>query len=1148
MNNNSNESKVTEAFASLMIEKIKSMQVDWKKPWIMPGFTGMPQNISGREYNGINSLMLMMLREKAGYQTPVFMTFQQAKQNGWDVKKGEKGFPVELWRQVIKDKDNKKISFEDFKNLSEDEQALCKRYPLVKTYIVFNVEQTRLPELEPEKWQQMLDRYAPTQLRSEDGMLRSPELDFMLDKQTWVCPINLQLSDSAFYSPGKDHIVLPLKSQFETGEFFYGTMLHEMAHSTGHKDRLNRIEGTEYGREELVAEMSAAMMASQLGITKGIQEDNVAYLQGWLKNIHEKPEFLKTVMADVNKACEMIQRMVMSPDMAEQMKNEAISSIDRFIDEKQSEKQEKVPVLSREQLKELSPSIKEANVQQFDIVSQPIENAWAKCKKNAPDVTAWVMDGSIVYILGDDAKKIAEALKLKTTQMIHQNGEVTDTLTFTKDNLSLYLPQVVRKGIRVVVSETEKLQVKKEIPVVDENAPKLHMACLGSGITAWEEGDNEYTAHISENRNLKMHKDFHPVNQEKLERMANEGNLVIGNNGTEYLALQPLNMASRFIYKPYGHDPIFLSSETIGEQQAICHGQTVIQRADKETAEKAFKEYTLLQKPEQFIVSITGIEKMRDSLTLLQRAGIDTSALHQEMFFDALSTAEEMLSPLQKQFKKICFKVENRGSWEKPEWAISRFSNHEQCEKDLNPDKRLPIYYLKGNCLLYNQPAQQEIRDGLSINRMVLSQNCLVRVKGRDNLPDAMRTLANHGISFTGQAGEMVENEYEHGLIMPRGRADRDYIYFEVKNGIVNDILMNINEALYDDEPILEVNGKHIQKATMYNAEENKPYLICGYDNDGEVFTFTKIQNNANNLKEAETTLSNLMRIGNEKGNQINAIIKEWKIIQVNPELRDTIEYQMMDVTALKHLMDEHPHCFSVHNVYAAHEQNQFTNHKNETTMAKKEKEQVMEPEVKQEAAETQQEQQATEKQLREGTHIFQRKDKTGNLVPGVYGVMVVKDGVKSEVATISKEDRDQYFKDVKGKNGEEAEAIRKALAEKYITPDGKRIGNQTEAKPEAEKPNRDYFVLHHAAPEKAARISEPKVFKKDNQYRIRCIIDGEQQISRAVSDAKTAAFFKDYKGMSPEDQLQRRTDLAAVVFNDVLRGEKQEQSRGIGR
>ena len=238
--------------------------------------------------------------------------------------------------------------------------------------------------------------------------------------------------------------------------------------------------------------------------------------------------------------------------------------------------------------------------------------------------------------------------------------------------------------------------------------------------------------------------------------------------------------------------------------------------------------------------------------------------------------------------------------------------------------------------------------------------------------------------------------------------------------------------------------------------------------------------------------------------------------------------------------------------------------------MAKKskvEEAQVQEPEAKkvngqqQESTQAASEGQSAGHKLREGAHVFQAKDKAGELIPGIYRVMVVKDGEKSEVATITKEDRDQYFQDVKGKKDEEAETVRKALAEKYITPEGKRIEAAKAEKQEGKKVE-EPFIIRHASEEKAQRITEPKFYKRtDNgMYAIRCKIDGEQQMSRtfdtAHKDPKIAdfnkklvdAFFSGYKGLDADAQLRRRIDVAAIKFNDVLTAEKQELSKGVSR
>ena len=227
--------------------------------------------------------------------------------------------------------------------------------------------------------------------------------------------------------------------------------------------------------------------------------------------------------------------------------------------------------------------------------------------------------------------------------------------------------------------------------------------------------------------------------------------------------------------------------------------------------------------------------------------------------------------------------------------------------------------------------------------------------------------------------------------------------------------------------------------------------------------------------------------------------------------------------------------------------------------MAKKTTDQVQEPVANQQTAQAEQTQQTASneqqaaKTLREGAHIFQRKGADGNLIPGVYGVMVVKDGVKSEVATLTKDDRDQYFANVKGKSGEEAEAIRKEVADRYITPEGKRIGSQQASEKKVEDTP---FVIRHANPEVATRITDAKVFKMQDgkTYGVRCKIDGEQQMTRPFNTERDFekkllnAFFSGYKGMSQEAQQQRSIDVAAIMFKNVLQAEKVEQSRGMGR
>lgn len=125
------------------------------------------------------------------------------------------------------------------------------------------------------------------------------------------CPIKPEHQDKAFYSVSKDHIVVPTKEQFVDGESFYGTLLHEMTHSTGSEMRLGRLKAavfgdSEYAREELVAELGSALVCQQNGISKHVKGDSAAYLKAWLESLEESPDFIRTVMSDVKKATAVI--------------------------------------------------------------------------------------------------------------------------------------------------------------------------------------------------------------------------------------------------------------------------------------------------------------------------------------------------------------------------------------------------------------------------------------------------------------------------------------------------------------------------------------------------------------------------------------------------------------------------------------------------------------------------------------------------------------------------------------------------------------------------------------------------------------------------------------------------------------------------
>ena len=322
----SSEDKALDLFAEMMIEKIESIREDWKKPWFTEGSLQWPRNLSGREYNGMNALMLLIHCEKEGYAIPRFCTFdcvQRLNKPDKDGKelprvsvlRGEKSFPVMLTTFTCIHKETKeKIKYDDYKKLSENEQKEYNVYPKMQVFRVFNVAQTNLQEARPELWQKLEKEYVRPKIENGEHFSFAP-VDTMIKDNLWICPIKPLYQDSAYYSITRNEIVVPEKRQFESGEAFYGTLFHEMTHSTGAEGVLDRIKPTsfgseEYAREELVAELGSALVAQRYGMGKHIKEDSCAYLKNWLDKLKESPQFIKTTLLDVKRATSLITQKV----------------------------------------------------------------------------------------------------------------------------------------------------------------------------------------------------------------------------------------------------------------------------------------------------------------------------------------------------------------------------------------------------------------------------------------------------------------------------------------------------------------------------------------------------------------------------------------------------------------------------------------------------------------------------------------------------------------------------------------------------------------------------------------------------------------------------------------------------------------------
>lgn len=336
----SSEDRALDLFADMMIERIQSLSSKdgWKKPWFTEGSLSWPKNLSGREYNGMNALMLMMHCEKNGYKLPVFCTFdrvaglnftkdkqgkrQQVKGKGGEVLpqvsilKGEKSFPVFITTFTVVNKETKeRVNYDDYRQMSEELRQQYNVYPKLQVYNVFNVSQTNLQEARPELYKKVEESCGQSKPMEMGDDYSFPPVDKMIKEDGWICPIKPLFGDSAYYSISKNEIVIPEKKQFKDGESFYSNLFHEMTHSTGAEGQLDRIKPTsfgseEYAREELVAELTAALTAQRYGMTKHLKGDSAAYLKSWLDSLKESPQFIKTTLMDVKKASSMLTQHI----------------------------------------------------------------------------------------------------------------------------------------------------------------------------------------------------------------------------------------------------------------------------------------------------------------------------------------------------------------------------------------------------------------------------------------------------------------------------------------------------------------------------------------------------------------------------------------------------------------------------------------------------------------------------------------------------------------------------------------------------------------------------------------------------------------------------------------------------------------------
>lgn len=258
---------------SQIIEALEQGVKPWECPW-QTNAAALPFRVTGDRYRGINHVLLSLKAWAQGYRNPVWMTFKQAKDLGGMVRKGEKSSLVVKYG-----------TFEAKEGAPEgDADAKMRGY--LKAYRVFNVQQI-----------DGLEDQFPTPDEAEPLNTRPIEqLSHIAANMIENMGVGYKEGgDRACYVPSLDKVHMPELPKFKAAELFYSTLFHELSHATGHKrrcDRTNEKAGSKFGNavyamEELVAEISSAMMGAQLGFQPGHIEDSAAYVQSWLKVLRD---------------------------------------------------------------------------------------------------------------------------------------------------------------------------------------------------------------------------------------------------------------------------------------------------------------------------------------------------------------------------------------------------------------------------------------------------------------------------------------------------------------------------------------------------------------------------------------------------------------------------------------------------------------------------------------------------------------------------------------------------------------------------------------------------------------------------------------------------------------------------------------------
>lgn len=278
-----------------IVAMLESGVGEWRMPWhstTRADMTGnplsMPYNaISKNHYRGINVPLLWGATHHNGFDSPAWATYKQWHESGAQVRKGERATTIIFWKQ---------LKFRDSSDTGEESESVRM---MARAYSVFNAAQ--------------VDGNTTTATPIDDTKSESERIDAA---ETFFAAVGATVNhggNRAFFAPSRDTIQMPAFAQFKSPADYYSTLGHEHVHYTGTESRCHREFGKRFGDnayafEELVAELGAAFLCAQLGISNSPREDHAAYLQSWLHALKDDKRAIFTAASKAQQACDWLNK------------------------------------------------------------------------------------------------------------------------------------------------------------------------------------------------------------------------------------------------------------------------------------------------------------------------------------------------------------------------------------------------------------------------------------------------------------------------------------------------------------------------------------------------------------------------------------------------------------------------------------------------------------------------------------------------------------------------------------------------------------------------------------------------------------------------------------------------------------------------